>query len=169
MTSKALLSVALLVAAAIAQPGPGNTNQNCGVTTDYNYGGTLYYNPNDSDDFGAYLKGSGCDAGSYGAVTLNTPSGGTVNCGYLALNGASNLVNCPNYPRGSSSGGGYQFNIDIGWAEAYSPFTITHTQQTVTATSSFVATNTEVDTTTVTTTVTNTDTFTSSQITVTSP
>lgn len=125
------------VAAVHAQaPGPANTNSGCYVGSDGTPGQTYYYSPTDTDDVGAYFGSEGsCDPGSYAQVQIITPTSGTIQCGYLPLDGTFDLSSCPNLPRGSAAAGSYEFQIFAGPGNgyAYLDFTITHTQQTETA------------------------------------
>lgn len=159
---------ALLAAVAAAQPGPSNTDPSCTGVTQLS-GDTIYYSTLSTDDFGNLAEFNGCSPGSYAQVRLQTPSGSTVNCGYIALDGLFHLTSCPDYPRGSSAAGAYEFLFDVGIFQGYIPFTVVHTQQTYTTTATVTDTYSSFDSTTLTTIVTNTDTTTSSQLTVTSP
>ena len=125
-----------LAAVQAQAPGPANTNPNCQIASDAGEGQTYYYAPSDTDDVGAYFESEGpCDAGSYAQIQLVTPSSGTIQCGYIPLDGSTNLVYCAGFPRGSVPAGSYEFQIlaDPGYQYFYNDFTITHTQETDTA------------------------------------
>jgi len=114
--SPAFLALYDVASLARAQAPTQNTNPDCNeIGSDATSGFTYNYDSTDTDDFGSYLQvtGATCDPNSYGAVTLVTPSGGTVQCGDLPKDGNQHLISCPNYPRGSIPDGTYNLQIYI--------------------------------------------------------
>lgn len=129
----------------------------CTFSTPSYYGGvpTQYYNVSSVDDVGirmAYYvtQSKGPCRDTFAQVNLVTPANGVVNCGSIALNSTGDgttysLLSCPNFPRGFASEGGYYFSAtaagDAAHITTYTvPFTIVHTQATVTATPSSITT-----------------------------
>lgn len=133
------LAAASFMAVAGAQDTqyPANTNNDCGVNSE-NPGAAFnpyYYSAADADDVSIYANSIGpCDAGSYSPVMLDTP-GGTIQCNPLSLDGATHLISCPNYPRGSAPDNSQytiRYLVDPG-RYFFDNFLITHAQATSTA------------------------------------
>lgn len=129
---KLLLSLASLVHLAVAQTRPPNTNPACiPFAEDV---GTVYYNPSSTDNIGIYLRGVNCDSGSFVHALLVGPQGIVVDCDFVSLTGAVELVNCPDFPSGAAPEGEYKINFYTGGNPGYFRlFRITHTQTTIEA------------------------------------
>lgn len=128
----------------------------CTFSTPSYYGGvpTQYYNVSSVDDVGVqlafYIKNNGACQDTVAQVNLVTPANGVVNCGSINVNPTGDgtmysLLSCPNFPRGLAGEGGYYFSATAAYNSFSTttlsvPFTVVHTQATVTATPSSVTT-----------------------------
>jgi hypothetical protein len=74
-------------------PGFINEADGCGITPFDVPTEPIYYAPDDTMNMGIRLESSGCDSGTYGAVTLSDTNDNSYQCDCLPLDGASHVSN----------------------------------------------------------------------------